>query len=87
MDCCAVSSIFEVPADIEYRGHRIVWDARRVEGTSFWTGRAAIVAPADVSGIKNVYKIRMDETFLSEDEIRDHLIAEAKNQIDNGLAV
>lgn len=85
MDCCAVSTIFEVPADVEYRGHRIVWDTRRVEGTFFWTGRAAIVAPADLSGIKSVYKIRIHTHFLSEDEVRDHLIAEAKNQIDNGF--
>jgi hypothetical protein len=85
MDCCAVSAIFEVPADVEYHGHRIVWDTRRVEGTSLWTGRAAIVAPADLSGIKGVQKIKVNRNFSSEKEVRDYLIAAAKNQIDTGF--
>lgn len=85
MDCCARSAIFGVPADVEYRGHRIVWDTRRVEGTSFWTGRAAIVAPADLSGVKSVHKIRINKHFASEKQVRDHLIDAARNQIDTGL--
>jgi len=79
------SSISEVPADVEYRGHRIVWDARQVEGTAFWTGRAAVVSPADTSGVKSVYKIRVNAYFATEREIRDHLVAVAKDRIDNGL--
>jgi hypothetical protein len=30
----------EIPAEVEYRGHRIVWDARRVEGTAFLDGKS-----------------------------------------------
>jgi hypothetical protein len=79
------SGIPVLPADVEYRGHRIVWDARHVEGTSFWTGRAAVVSPADISGVKSVYKIRVNAYFATEREVRDHLVAVAKDRIDNGL--
>jgi hypothetical protein len=80
-------AISGMPADVEYRGHRIVWDARQVEGTAFWTGRAAIVSPADISGIKSVYKIRVNAYFVTEREVRDHLIGMAKDRIDNGLEI
>ncbi|MGE5304051.1 MAG: hypothetical protein ACM3TN_12120 [Alphaproteobacteria bacterium] len=74
-----------MPADIQHRGHRIVWDARQVDGTLFWTGRAAIVSPADISGVKRVYKIKINVYFATEKEVRDHLIATAKERVDNGL--
>ena len=76
---------FEVPADVEYRGHRIVWDTRQVEGTSLWTGRAAVVAPPDTSGIKGVHKIKVSTYFVTEKEVRDYLIGAAKDRIDKGL--
>jgi hypothetical protein len=74
-----------MPGDVEYRGHRIVWDARRVEGTSFWTGRAAVVSPANISGVKSVYKIKVNAYFATEKEVRDHFVGAAKERIDNGF--
>jgi hypothetical protein len=83
----ARSAMTELPADVEYRGYRIVWDARQIEGTSFWTGRAAIVSPADVSGVKSVYKISVNAYFASEEEARDHFIGAAKDRIDHVVAI
>ena len=79
--------ITEMPADVQYRGHRIVWDARQVDGTPFWTGRAAIVSPADIAGVKSVYKIRVNDYFTTEREVGHHLVAVAKDRIDNGLEI
>jgi hypothetical protein len=84
---CTGGAISGMPADVEYRGHRIVWDARQIEGTAFWTGRAAIVSPADISGIKSVYKIRVSAYFATEREVRDHLIAVARDRIDKGSEI
>ena len=82
---CTGDTISGMLADVEYRGHRIVWDGRQVDGSPFWTGRAAIVSPADISGVKSVYKIRVDVYFATEREVKDYLIGLAKERIDNGL--
>ncbi len=71
-----------IPADVEYRGNRIVWDARPVPGTSFWTGRAAVVLPADFTGVKKIYRIPDSDPYESEQAVRDHLIGTAKDWID-----
>ncbi len=74
-----------IPADVEYRGNRIVWDARQLPGTCFWTGRAAVVLPADVTGIKRIYRIPDSDPFESEQAVRDHLIGAAKDWIDHAI--
>jgi hypothetical protein len=74
-----------IPADVEYRGNRIVWDARQLPGTSFWTGRAAVVLPADFTGVKRIYRIPDSNAFESEEAVRDHLIGAAKDWIDHTL--
>ena len=84
-DWYKAGSLFKVPADVEYRGHRIVWDARPVEGSSLWTGRAAIVAPADSLGVKSIYRICVNDYFTTEKQVMDHLVSAAKERIDSGL--
>ncbi len=74
-----------IPTDIEYRGNRIVWDARPLPGTPFWTGRAAVVLPPDAIGIKRIYRIPDSDPFASEQDVRDHLIGAAKNWIDHQM--
>jgi hypothetical protein len=69
--------------EIHYRGYRIVWDARQTPGTLFWTGKAAVVPPEDVSGVKCVHRITGSDYFLSEDDARDHLVSAAKEWIEN----
>ncbi len=71
-----------IPADVEYRGNRIVWDTRQLPGTPFWTGRAAVVLPADATGVKRIYRIPDSDPFDSEQAVRDHLIDAAKDWID-----
>ena len=85
--CYIGGAMSEVPADVEYRGHRIVWDARQIEGTSFWTGRAAVVSPTDFSGVRSVHKIRVNAYFASERGVRDHFIGVAKEWIDSGREI
>ncbi|MGE5303071.1 MAG: hypothetical protein ACM3TN_07055 [Alphaproteobacteria bacterium] len=72
-----------IPTDIEYRGNRIVWDARKLAGTPLWTGRAAVVLSADSTGVRKIHKIFPSERFTSEEDVREHLIGAAKDWIDN----
>ena len=74
-----------IPTDIEYRGNRIVWDARQLPGTPFWTGRAAVVLPPDAIGVKRIHRIPDSDPFASEQAVRDHLIGAAKDWIDNQI--
>lgn len=74
-----------IPADIEYRGNRIVWDAQQLPGTPFWTGRAAIVLPPDAIGVKRIHRISASVRFASEQEVRAQFIRTAKDWIDNRL--
>ena len=74
-----------IPTDIEYRGNRIVWDARQLPGTPFWTGRAAVVLPPDAIGVKRIHRIPDSDPFASEQDVRDHLISAAKDWIDNQI--
>jgi hypothetical protein len=69
--------------DVHYRGYRIVWDTRRQPGTVFWTGKAAVVLPADSLGVKKIHRITGDDYFLSEEDARDQLINEAKEWIND----
>lgn len=69
--------------DVHYRGYRIVWDARRQPDTVFWTGKAAVVLPADALGVKKIHRITGGEHFLNEEDARDYLINEAKEWIDD----
>ena len=72
--------------DIQYRGHRIVWDTRRQPDAVFWTGKAAVVLPADSLGVKRIHPITGDDYFLSEEDARDQLINKAKEWIDDSAA-
>jgi hypothetical protein len=74
-----------IPTDIEYRGNRIVWDARQLPGTPFWTGRAAVVLPPDALGVKRIHRISTGDRFATEQDVRDHLIGAAKDWIDTQL--
>lgn len=74
-----------VPAEIQYRGCRIVWDARRPEGMLFWTGKVAVVTPRDIANIERVHRVYQSDHFLSEADARDHLIGAAKDWIDNRI--
>jgi len=74
-----------IPTDIEYRGNRIVWDARPLPGTPFWTGRAAVVLPPNAVGVKRIHRIPDSDPFASEQDVRDHLIGAAKDWIDNQI--
>ena len=74
-----------IPADVEYRGNRIVWDTRQLPGSPFWTGRAAVVLPPDATGVKRIYRIPDSDPYDSEQAVRDHLIGAAKNWIDHTI--
>lgn len=69
--------------DVHYRGCRVVWDTRRQPGTFFWTGKAAVVLPADALGVKKIHRITGSDRWLSEEDARDQLINEAKEWIDD----
>ena len=71
--------------DVYYRGYRIVWDTRQPSGIVFWTGKAAVVMPADASGVKRIQRVGGSGYFSSETEARDHLLSEAKQWIDNEI--
>jgi hypothetical protein len=72
-----------ISTEIHYRGCRIVWDARPAPDMLFWTGKAAVVLPENVSGVKEIHRITGSDYFLSEEDARDHLIGAAKDWIDN----
>lgn len=76
-----------IPADVEYRGNRIVWDTRQLPGTPFWTGRAAVVLPPDATGVKRIYRIPDSDPFETEQAVRDHLIGAAKDLIDQSIEI
>jgi hypothetical protein len=71
--------------DVYYRGYRIVWDTRQPSGIAFWTGKAAVVMPPDACGVKRIQRVGGNGYFLSESEVRDHLLSEAKQWIDNEI--
>jgi hypothetical protein len=68
--------------EVHYRGYRIVWDARRVPGMLFWTGKVAVVLPIDAANIERVHRVHSSDYFLSEEDARDHLIGAARQWID-----
>jgi hypothetical protein len=71
------------PPDVSYRGCRIVWDARQLGDNGLWTGRVAVVLPSDVSGVQRIHRLRWNDQFTSEEDAQHHLIAAAKDWIDN----
>jgi hypothetical protein len=74
------------PVDVLYRGYRIVWDTRQLSGTEFWTGKVAVVLPADEDGIKRVRKISDGIYADTEKAARDCFIGMAKDWIDTTIA-
>ena len=66
-------------------GFRIFYDVREVPGTGIWMGKAAVVEPADASGIERVSPIFTGNCFTAENAARDYLIAEAKKWIDRQI--
>jgi hypothetical protein len=70
------------PRDVHHRGYRIVWDARPVPGTGFWTGKAAVVAPLCPGAAHSVYPLGELDGFDSEEDARNHLIRAAMEWID-----
>ena len=72
--------------DVYHRGYRIVWDTRQPSGTAFWTGKAAVVMPPDASGVKRIQRVGGSGYFLSESEVLDHLLSEARRWIDDEIA-
>lgn len=69
--------------DVQYHGCRIVWDARREPGAFFWTGKAAVVLPADALGVKRIHRITGSNHWLCEEDARDELIHAAREWIDD----
>lgn len=72
--------------DLTYCGYRIVYDVREVPGTRIWTGKAAVVQPADAYGIERVHPIFASRSFIGENSASGYLIAEAKKWIDNQIS-
>lgn len=70
-------------AEIKYRGYRIVWEAWQTPEKLFWTGKAAVVPPEDISGVKHIHRITGSDYFLNQDDARDHLVSAAKEWIEN----
>lgn len=71
--------------DLRYRGYRIVSDVRKVAEPPLWTGKAAVVQPADNNGIERVYPVFAPRCFVSEESASDYLITEAKKWVDMQL--
>jgi hypothetical protein len=78
--------MFYMLTDVYYRGYRIVWDARQLPGSPFWTGVAAVVLPADATGVKRIQRIRENGHFATAEDARNHVITAAKDWIDAKIA-
>jgi hypothetical protein len=74
--------VASVPEDVLYRGYRIVWDTRQLSETGFWTGKVAVVLPADGSGVRHVRKIGEGIYAATEEAARTCFIGMAKEWID-----
>lgn len=64
---------------------RIVSDVQQEPGTGFWKARAAVVKPADASGVERVHPMGAIAYFRTEKAATDFIItiiAEAKKWID-----
>jgi CheY-like chemotaxis protein len=68
----------------EYRGYRIIWDVRQLEGTAFWRGRAAIVAPREISPNEMIQPLD-GSYFASRSQAMEHVITGAKEWIDKAI--
>jgi hypothetical protein len=68
--------------DVAYRGYRIVSEIEEIPGTGFWKGKAAVVEPADASGVERVHPITATAYFRTEKAASDFIVAEAKKWID-----
>ncbi len=74
--------------DVIYRDYRIVLDVKQEPGTGFWEAKAAVVEPADASGVEKVHPMEAIGYFLIEKaatEFIDRIIVEAKKWIDGQL--
>jgi len=71
--------------DFTLCGYRIVCDVREVPGTRIWTGKAAVVQPADASAIERIHPLFADACFTTEKAASDYLIAQAKKWIENQI--
>jgi hypothetical protein len=71
--------------DFTFCGYRIVYDVREVPGTRIWTGKAAVVQPADENGIERVHPITAAACFISEKAVSNFLVAEAKRWVDSQI--
>jgi hypothetical protein len=69
--------------DIHYRRCRIVWDTRKRPGAFFWTGKAAVVLPADPLGVKKIHRINGRGRWFSEEDAQAQLLHAAKEWIDD----
>ncbi len=68
--------------DVFYRGYRIVSAVEETPGTGFWKGKAAVVEPADASGLERVHRVVAITYFRTEKTASDFLVAEAKKWVD-----
>jgi len=75
-----------MPADVFYRGYRIVSDVQEAPGGGVWKPKASVVRPADVSRVERVHPIITDASFPTEETASDFIIAAAKKWIDDDIA-
>jgi hypothetical protein len=68
--------------DVFYRGYRIVSDVEEIARTGFWKGKAAVVEPADTTGVERVHPVVATAYFRTEKAAIDFIVAEAKKWID-----
>ncbi len=71
-----------MPPDVFYRGYRIVSDIQEEPGIGDCKVKAAVVMPADASGIERVHPLVRGVYVRSEKEASDFVLAEAKKWID-----
>ncbi len=73
-------------SEIRYRRHRILWDVRLQPGTTYWTGKAAVVALGDGSIKTRIHTDAGNHFYKSAEEARTYLIGSAKEWIDKRIA-
>lgn len=72
-------------SEIRYRRHRIVWDVRPQPGTTFWIGKAAVVALGDGSIKTRIQTDAGNDSYKTAEEARTYLIRSAKKWIDKTI--
>jgi len=79
------SIVTELFSEIRYRRHRIVWDIRPFIGSTYWIGKAAVVALSDGSIQARIQKKAGDALYTTAEETRSYLIGAAKDWIDKKI--